>query len=179
MDEHVLCAPRRVGQARRVRAARGHGLERVRDERGREPVVPLLGRVPVPAQLLQHPDLSCLQAIALLVLSGRDAGSATLIASLLSAGLSIAQDTGLHRLITDEQWDAALKDRPARLRAQALVDREVKKRVVWALVHSEWFAIPFKGYSLLTRLQVATPLPLNATDECVTCPSPAFVETRG
>ncbi|GAA5853014.1 hypothetical protein JCM9279_003783 [Rhodotorula babjevae] len=114
---------------------------------------------------LQHPDLSCLQAIALLVLSGRDAGSATLIASLLSAGLSLAQDMGLHRLATDEQWDAALKGRPARVRAQALVDREVKKRVVWALVHSEWFAIPFKGYSLLTRLQVTTPLPLNATDE--------------
>ncbi|KPV71969.1 uncharacterized protein RHOBADRAFT_56112 [Rhodotorula graminis WP1] len=114
---------------------------------------------------LQHQDLSCLQAIALLVLSGRDAGSATLIASLLSAGLSLAQDMGLHRLATDEQWDAALKGRPTRVRAQALVDREVKKRVVWALVHSEWFAIPFKGYSLLTRLQVATPLPLNATDE--------------
>ncbi|GAA6051431.1 hypothetical protein JCM3770_000517 [Rhodotorula araucariae] len=114
---------------------------------------------------LQYPDLSCLQAIGLLVLSGRDAGSATLIASLLSSGLSIAQDMGLHRLIPDEQWDAALKGRPARLRAQALVDREVKKRVVWALVHSEWFAIPFKGYSLLSRLQVATPLPLNATDE--------------
>ncbi|BGP51444.1 hypothetical protein JCM10450v2_007386 [Rhodotorula kratochvilovae] len=114
---------------------------------------------------LQHPDLASLQAIALLVLSGRDAGSATLIASLLSAGLSIAQDMGLHRLVPDEQWDAALKGRPVRLRAKALVDREVKKRVVWALVHSEWFAIPFKGYSLLSRLQVATPLPLNATDE--------------
>jgi len=128
---------------------------------------------------LQHPDLSCLQAIALLVLSGRDAGSATLIASLLSAGLSLAQDMGLHRLATDEQWDAALKGRPTRVRAQALVDREVKKRVVWALVHSEWFAIPFKGYSLLTRLQVATPLPLNATDECVDCSSSSRCRRSG
>ncbi|GJN93826.1 hypothetical protein Rhopal_006884-T1 [Rhodotorula paludigena] len=114
---------------------------------------------------LQCHDFSCLQAIALLVLSGRDAGSATLIASLLSSGLSIAQDMGLHRLISDEAFFAATKGHPARAKAQALIEREIRKRVMWALVHSEWFAIPFKGYSLLSRLQIATPLPLNATDE--------------
>ncbi|GAA6060817.1 hypothetical protein JCM10212_000590 [Sporobolomyces blumeae] len=114
---------------------------------------------------LQCHDFACLQSIALLVLSGRDAGSATLIASLLSSGISIAQDLGLHRLPSDEQWDASMKDRPARLRGKALVEREIQKRVLWALVHSEWFAIPFKGYSLLARLRIDTPLPLNATDE--------------
>jgi len=41
----------------------------------------------------------------------------------------------------------------------------MQKRVLWALVHSEWFAIPFKGYSLLAKLRIETPLPLNATDE--------------
>lgn len=116
---------------------------------------------------LQCHEFSCLQAIALLVLSGRDAGSATLIASLLSSGLSIAQDMGLHRLISDEAFSAATKGHPARAKAQALIEREIRKRVMWALVHSEWFAIPFKGYSLLSRLQIATPLPLNATDESV------------
>ncbi|GAA6007552.1 hypothetical protein JCM11491_004204 [Sporobolomyces phaffii] len=114
---------------------------------------------------LQAHDFTCLQAISLLVLSGRDCGSATLIASLLSSGISIAQDLGLHRLSTDEQWDESLKGRPARQRAKALIEREMKKRVLWALVHSEWFAIPFKGYSLLAKLRIETPLPLNATDE--------------
>ncbi|KAL7341204.1 Proteophosphoglycan ppg4 [Rhodotorula toruloides] len=114
---------------------------------------------------LQLHDFSCLQAIAVLVLSGRDAGSATLIASLLSAGLSIAQDMGLQRLPSDEQWKEAMKGKPAGVRAKALIDREIRKRVVWALVHSEWFAIPFKGYSLLSRAQIVTPLPLNATNE--------------
>lgn len=116
---------------------------------------------------LQLHDFSCLQAIAVLVLSGRDAGSATLIASLLSAGLSIAQDMGLQRLPSDEQWKEAMKGKPPGVRAKSLIDREIRKRVVWALVHSEWFAIPFKGYSLLSRAQIVTPLPLNATNECV------------
>ncbi|BGP27437.1 hypothetical protein JCM10295v2_006405 [Rhodotorula toruloides] len=114
---------------------------------------------------LQLHDFSCLQAIAVLVLSGRDAGSATLIASLLSSGLSIAQDMGLQRLPSDEQWKDAMKGKPAEVRAKSLIDREIRKRVVWALVHSEWFAIPFKGYSLLSRAQIVTPLPLNATNE--------------
>ncbi|GAA5933482.1 hypothetical protein JCM1841_001328 [Sporobolomyces salmonicolor] len=114
---------------------------------------------------LQCHEFACLQAIALLVLSGRDAGSATLIASLLSSGLSIAQDLGLHRLVTDEQWTASMEGKPLRHRAKALVERELQKRVLWALVHSEWFAIPFKGYSLLAKLQIETPLPLNATNE--------------
>ncbi|GAA6036232.1 hypothetical protein JCM8097_006848 [Rhodosporidiobolus ruineniae] len=116
------------------------------------------------ANFLQVHDLSSLQAIAILVLSGRDAGSATLIASLLYSGLSVAQDLGLHRLPSDEAWDAALKGRPVRVRAKSLIDREIRKRVLWALVHSEWFAIPFKGYSLLSKVQITTPLPLNATD---------------
>ncbi|GAA5903309.1 uncharacterized protein JCM6883_002757 [Sporobolomyces salmoneus] len=114
---------------------------------------------------LQAQDFECLKAISLLVLSGRDCGSATLIASLLSSGISIAQDLGLHRLPTDEQWDQSLKGKPARLRAKSLIEREMKKRVLWALVHSEWFAIPFKGYSLLAKLRIETPLPLNATDD--------------
>ncbi|GAA5931515.1 hypothetical protein JCM10213_003130 [Rhodosporidiobolus nylandii] len=117
------------------------------------------------ANFLQAHDFSALQAIAVLVLSGRDAGSATLIATLLSSGLSIAQDMGLHRMPSDEQWDAALEGKPARLRARSLVEREIRKRVLWALVHSEHFAIPFKGYSLLAKVQISTPLPLNATDE--------------
>ncbi|GAA5895680.1 hypothetical protein JCM6882_000367 [Rhodosporidiobolus microsporus] len=117
------------------------------------------------SNFLQVHDFFTLQAIALLVLSGRDAGSATLIATLLYSGISIAQDMGLHRLPSDEQWDLALKGKPARIRAKSLVDREIRKRVVWALVHSEYFAIPFKGYSTLAKVQIATPLPLNATDE--------------
>ncbi|GAA5979254.1 hypothetical protein JCM11641_001974 [Rhodosporidiobolus odoratus] len=114
---------------------------------------------------LQVHDFSALQAISLLVLSGRDAGSATLIASLLYSGLSIAQDMGLSRLPSDAQWDALMKGKPTRLRAKSLIDREIRKRVLWALAHSEWFAIPFKGYSSMAKAQVTTPLPLNATDE--------------
>ncbi|GAA5862114.1 hypothetical protein JCM3774_006179 [Rhodotorula dairenensis] len=121
---------------------------------------------------LQNHDLACLQAIAILVLSGRDAGSATLIASLLHAGLSIAQDLGLHRLVTDEQWASAFEGKPQRVRAKSLIDREIRKRVMWSLAHSDWFAIPYRTYSTLTRAQITTPLPLNARDEDLAGGSP-------
>lgn len=90
-----------------------------------------------------------------------------MIASLLHAGLSIAQDLGLHRLVTDEQWDAAFRDKPRKVRAKSLVDREIRKRTMWSLAHSDWFAIPYRTYSTLTRAQITTPLPINATDEYV------------
>lgn len=106
-----------------------------------------------------------LQAIALLVLSGRDAGSASLIANLLSSGLSIAQDLNLHRQASDAAWEASVRGKSVEERSRLLVDREVKKRVLWALAHSDWFAIPFRSSWILGRGRISTPLPLNATDE--------------
>ena len=117
------------------------------------------------ANFLQNHDFHALQAIALLALSGRDAGSATLIASLLATGISIAQDMGLHRLPSDKAWAASLTDRSAPAVARALVEREMRKRVMYALAHTDWFSLPFRNsVPLLHRSQITTPLPLNATD---------------
>ncbi|ORY85954.1 hypothetical protein BCR35DRAFT_302554 [Leucosporidium creatinivorum] len=114
---------------------------------------------------LQNYDFFTLQAIALLVLSGRDAGSAALIASLLSSALSVAQDLLLHRQCSDAEWEASMKGKPVEVRARSLTEREVRKRVLWALAHSDWFAIPFRSAWILGRTRISTPLPLNCTDE--------------
>lgn len=117
------------------------------------------------ANFLQNHDLHALQAIALLALSGRDAGSATLIASLLATGISIAQDMGLHRLPSDKAWAASLVDRSQAGVSTSLIEREVRKRVMYALAHTDWFSLPFRNsVPLLHRSQITTPLPLNATD---------------
>ena len=100
-----------------------------------------------------------------------------MIATLLSTGLSIAQDLGLHHLETDEAWllEAEKLSRPEH--AKALVVRETQKwapvrpatrfrphadsllcrrRVFWALIRDEWFSIVYRRsygsfYSLVCR----------------------------
>ncbi|KAK4701759.1 hypothetical protein P7C70_g4471, partial [Phenoliferia sp. Uapishka_3] len=115
---------------------------------------------------LENHDIHSLQAIALLTLTGRDAGSPSLIANLLSSGLSIAQDLGLHRMPSDASFAAtALDGKSAAVRSKALIDREIRKRIIWALAHSDWFAIPFRRSWVLGKVHILTPLPLNIHDE--------------
>lgn len=92
--------------------------------------------------------------------------SPSLIANLLSSGLSIAQDLGLHRMLSDAEFHAAsLAGKPPNVRAKALIDREVRKRVLWSLAHTDWFSIPFRRNWVLSKAQITTPLPLNIHDE--------------
>lgn len=58
-----------------------------------------------------------------------------------------------------------MKGKPTEIRAKALIEREIRKRVLWALAHSDWFAIPFRSSWILGRARITTPLPLNCTDE--------------
>ncbi|KAM0786143.1 hypothetical protein ACM66B_006951 [Microbotryomycetes sp. NB124-2] len=110
-------------------------------------------------------DFFTLQAIALLVIAGRDTGSAALIANLLASGLSVAQDLNLHRQCSDQEWDTKMRDQPEDVRSRALIDREMRKRTLYALCYSDWFAAPFRSSWILGRARIKTPLPLNCTDE--------------
>lgn len=58
-----------------------------------------------------------------------------------------------------------MKDQPQDIRSKALIDRETRKRVLWAMAHSDWFAAPFRHSWILGRSRITTPLPLNCTDE--------------
>ncbi|KAI5481631.1 C6 transcription factor (Mut3) [Pseudohyphozyma bogoriensis] len=115
---------------------------------------------------LEHHDIFSLQAIAVLALSGRDAGSPSLIANLLSSGLSIAQDLGLHKLPPDAKfYETQMAGKSTALRSKILIDREIKKRVFYALVFTDYFSIPFRSSWVLGKVQISTPLPLNLTDD--------------
>ncbi|KAK4048405.1 hypothetical protein OIV83_004751 [Microbotryomycetes sp. JL201] len=113
---------------------------------------------------LANYDFFTLQAIALLVIGGRDTGSAALIANLLASGLSVAQDLNLHRQCSDAEWDSKMKDQPEDVRSRALIDRETRKRTLYAMCYSDWFAAPFRSSWILGRARIKTPLPLNCTD---------------
>lgn len=117
------------------------------------------------ANFLQHGNLHALQAISLLVIGGRDAGSAALIANLLASALSVAQDMNWHRLCPDSEWEKQMQDKPATQRSDALIEREMKKRVVWSLAYSDWFSASYRGSWIISRARIETPLPLNCTDE--------------
>ncbi|KAK4052327.1 hypothetical protein OIO90_004408 [Microbotryomycetes sp. JL221] len=111
------------------------------------------------------PPVFALQAIALLVIGGRDTGSAALIANLLASGLSVAQDLNLHRLCSDADFEAQTKAHPIEIRSRALIEREMQKRTLYALCYSDWFSAPFRSSWILGRARIKTPLPLNCTDE--------------
>ncbi|KAL8279574.1 hypothetical protein RQP46_008136 [Phenoliferia psychrophenolica] len=113
--------------------------------------------------LEQHTLHSC-QAITVLALGGRDAWSTTLIATLLSTGISIAQDLGLHHLESDESFALESENLSRPDYAKALVVRETQKRVFWALIRDEWFSIVYRRSYALRPSQITTPLPLNAND---------------
>ncbi|KAM0749706.1 hypothetical protein T439DRAFT_326582 [Meredithblackwellia eburnea MCA 4105] len=115
---------------------------------------------------LENHDLYCLQAISILTLSGRDAGSPSLIANLLSSGLSISQDLGLHRMPSDATFvSTVLSTLPPSRRPRALIEREMQKRVVYSFALTDWFSIPFRSSWVLGKVHITTPLPLNASDE--------------
>lgn len=93
--------------------------------------------------------------------------SPSLIANLLSAGLSIAQDMGLHKMPSDASFKSASSALPIGLKSKLLIEREIKKRVFWALVLTDWFSIPFRSSWVLGKVQIATEEPLNISDEFV------------
>lgn len=77
-------------------------------------------------------------------------------------------------MASDEAFSkASLEGRSKQVRAKALIEREMGKRVLWSLAHTDWFSIPFRRSWILGKAQIQTPLPLNATDElsCFTCGS--------
>lgn len=52
-----------------------------------------------------------------------------MITSLRCTGLSIAIEKNLHRLISDEAWEASVINQPAATRIKNLIHREVSERI--------------------------------------------------
>ncbi|KAM0787107.1 hypothetical protein ACM66B_006362 [Microbotryomycetes sp. NB124-2] len=117
------------------------------------------------ANFMQQHSLHTLQAIAVLVVSGQDAAGSNLIPTLLTAGISSAQELGLHRMCSDTDWDVQTQSWPVDVRVGSLVKREVAKRIFWTLCTQDWFGTAYRKTYMVQPTQVTTPLPCNMRDE--------------
>jgi hypothetical protein len=94
--------------------------------------------------LVMH-DLHTVQAIVVLVVGCQDGTPSNLFPTLLSLGIALAQDLGLHRLPPDEAFAASIAPLPQAARARSLVEFETKKRVFWSLACQDWFNVPLSS----------------------------------
>ena len=98
---------------------------------------------------MTRPSLWTVQAIAILSLCGHNVCDSDLLSSLLAVGIKMAQSLGLHslgrrsRAIETKQSQGV--DLSSHVDVAEVVDVEMGKRVWWALVLEDWFAIPFRG----------------------------------
>ncbi|KAI5474497.1 hypothetical protein MNV49_003204 [Pseudohyphozyma bogoriensis] len=84
--------------------------------------------------------------------------------TLINAGMATAQDMGLHRMATDEEWARSMEGRSETVRGRSLIDREIKKRAFYSLVAQDWFSIAYRNTYTIQPSQIKTPFPLNAHD---------------
>ncbi|GAA5831778.1 hypothetical protein JCM11251_003876 [Rhodosporidiobolus azoricus] len=117
------------------------------------------------SHFLENHQLHAVQAIAVIVVTCQDGAFSNLFPMLLSLGISLAQDMGLHRLPSEEAWQASVVGQPLEQRARSLIAYETRKRVFWALTTQDWMNIPYRRTTQVQPTQVTTPLPANAHDE--------------
>ncbi|GAA5918047.1 hypothetical protein JCM6882_008155 [Rhodosporidiobolus microsporus] len=117
------------------------------------------------SHFLENHQLHAIQAIAVIVVTCQDGAFSNLFPMLLSLGISLAQDMGLHRLPSEEAWQASVAGQSLEQRARSLIAYETRKRVFWALTTQDWMNIPYRRTTQVQPTQVTTPLPANAHDE--------------
>ncbi|GAA5842874.1 hypothetical protein JCM11251_005834 [Rhodosporidiobolus azoricus] len=117
--------------------------------------------------LAKH-TIYAVQAIVVLVSACQDVGGSDLIATLLAAAIRIAQHLNLHRFASDQAWEAKRRvngvDPKSEQGIRGLVQREVRKRVWFALCAEDWYSIPYRRAYAIFPSHVTTPPPLNCHD---------------
>lgn len=98
---------------------------------------------------LSVPTMWTVQTIAILTLCGHNVCESDLLSSLLAIGIKMAQTLGLHSLGGPSRAiEEAVRDQTdpgSPFERERVVETELGKRVWWALVQEDWFAIPFRG----------------------------------
>ncbi|GJN91323.1 hypothetical protein Rhopal_004344-T1 [Rhodotorula paludigena] len=118
--------------------------------------------------LLKH-SIYAVQAINLFAVSCQDVGESDLIATLLAAGIRIAQHLRLHLFGPDTEWDAKRRrngiDPNSPRGVKGLIEREIRKRVWYGLLTEDWISLHGRRAYAVSPAHFTTPLPLNCTDE--------------
>lgn len=102
---------------------------------------------------MSKPNFFSCQTIAILSICGHNVVDSNHLASLLAVGIKVAQMLNLHVLGAESSY------------SNNRLALEMGKRVWWSLVQQDYFAIPFRGVSLVHPNQHNTPFPGNFTDE--------------
>ncbi|GAA6042322.1 hypothetical protein JCM8097_003844 [Rhodosporidiobolus ruineniae] len=120
------------------------------------------------ANFLAKHSIYSVQAIVVLVIACQDVGGSDLIATLLACGIRIAQALNLHRFASDEQWEAKRRTSGVEPTSEAgvkgLIQREVRKRLWYALCSEDWYSIPYRRAYAIFPSHVTTPPPVNCLD---------------
>ncbi|KAM0753038.1 hypothetical protein T439DRAFT_323651 [Meredithblackwellia eburnea MCA 4105] len=118
--------------------------------------------------LAKH-SIYSVQAIVILVVTCQDVGGSDLIATLLACGVRIAQHLNIHRFSSDAEWETRRRKSgvdPYSLEGiKGLIDREVRKRLWYALTAEDWVSIPYRRSYAIFPSHFSTPLPTNCHDE--------------
>ncbi|GAA5925623.1 hypothetical protein JCM1841_004790 [Sporobolomyces salmonicolor] len=121
------------------------------------------------AQFLSKHSIYAVQTIVILVVACQDVGGSDLIATLLACGIRIAQHLNIHRFSGDQEWEARRRangvDPKSEQGVKQLIQREVRKRLWYALATEDWVSIPYRRAYAIFPSHFTTPLPSNCTDE--------------
>ncbi|GAA5931383.1 hypothetical protein JCM3775_005010 [Rhodotorula graminis] len=114
-------------------------------------------------------QIYAVQAINLYAVSCQDIGESDLIATLLAAGIRIAQHLKMHLFGDDAEWDAKRRkngiDPASDAGVKGLIEREIRKRVWYGLLTEDWISLHGRRAYAVSPTHFTTPLPLNCTDD--------------
>ncbi|GAA5855309.1 hypothetical protein JCM9279_001943 [Rhodotorula babjevae] len=114
-------------------------------------------------------QIYAVQAINLYAVSCQDIGESDLIATLLAAGIRIAQHLKMHLFGDDAAWDAKRRkngvDPASDEGVKGLIEREIRKRVWYGLLTEDWISLHGRRAYAVSPTHFTTPLPLNCTDD--------------
>ncbi|GAA5821341.1 hypothetical protein JCM3770_006255 [Rhodotorula araucariae] len=120
------------------------------------------------ANFLAKHQLYAVQTINVYAVSCQDVGESDLIATLLAAGIRIAQHLKLHLFCSDDEWDAKRRkngiDPASEAGVKGLIEREIRKRVWYGLLTEDWISLHGRRAYAVSPTHFTTPLPLNCTD---------------
>ncbi|GAA5835326.1 hypothetical protein JCM5353_006735 [Sporobolomyces roseus] len=120
------------------------------------------------ANFLSKHSIYTIQTIVIVVVTCQDVGGSDLIATLLACGIRIAQHLNIHRFGSDAEWESRRRangvDPKSQEGIKGLIQRELRKRLWYALTIEDWLSIPFRRACSISPTHFTTPLPLNCHD---------------
>ncbi|KAI6797360.1 hypothetical protein KC363_g6662 [Hortaea werneckii] len=109
---------------------------------------------------LGNHSLFAVQAIGIISMVTHSFGESDLMATLVNAGIRIAQCLGLHRIPDDVSEKLSAEEG-----SEVSWQREVGRRVWWKLVELDYHSMPYTGTLTINPKSFSTRMPLNSDND--------------